>query len=67
MSRPSRGVSPMFAWTAAVLSSGDMVLDAMRTAVRNARGVRVAVLPQQTKAKARPKPSARRAKPKRRR
>lgn len=52
MSRPSRYsnltakalVSPMFAWTNAVLSGGDMMLDAMRTAVRNSRGIRVAVL-----------------------
>jgi hypothetical protein len=73
MSRPSRYsnltakalVSPMFAWTNAVLSGGDMMLDAMRTAVRNSRGIRVAVLPEATKVPA--KASKRRAKGKRRR
>lgn len=89
MSKPSKQsnvharalVSPMFAWTSAVLTSGDMMLDAMRAAVRNARSVRVAVLPEadaparkaapprkaKAKAKPRAKAPARRAKAKRRR
>jgi hypothetical protein len=38
-------VSPLFAWTNAVLRGGQMMLDSMHTAARNARNVRVAVLP----------------------
>lgn len=73
-------VSPMFSWTNAVLRGGQMVLDSMGAAVRNARTVRVAVLPDvaaarkhskprkaKAKAKARSKAPARRAKSKRRR
>ena len=39
-------VSPMFSWTNAVLKGGEMVLDSMGAAVRNAGKVRVAVLPE---------------------
>jgi hypothetical protein len=38
-------VSPLFAWTNAVLRGGQMMLDSMHAAARNARNVRVAVLP----------------------
>ena len=58
-------VSPMFSWTNAVLKGGEMLLDSMGAAVRNARNVRVAVLP--AKAGPRSKAPARRAKSKRRR
>jgi hypothetical protein len=37
-------VSPLFAWTHAVLKGGEMMLDSMEAAARNARTVRVAVL-----------------------
>ena len=37
-------VSPLFAWSNAVLKGGEMVLDSMQAATRNARNVRVAVL-----------------------
>jgi hypothetical protein len=37
-------VSPLFAWTNAVLKGGEMMLDSMEAAARNARTVRVAVL-----------------------
>ena len=39
-------VTPLFAWTNAVLKGGEMVLDSMHAAARNAnRTVRVAVIP----------------------
>ena len=38
-------VNPLFAWSNAVLKGGEMVLDSMQAATRNARNVRVAVLP----------------------
>jgi len=38
-------VSPLFAWTNAVLKGGEMMLDSVAAAARNTRGVRVAVLP----------------------
>jgi hypothetical protein len=39
-------VTPLFAWTNAVLKGGEMVLDSMQAAAKNAnRTVRVAVLP----------------------
>ena len=37
-------VSPLFAWTNAVLKGGEMMLDSMHAAARNAQSVRVAVL-----------------------
>lgn len=37
-------VSPLFAWTNAILKGGEMMLDSMHAAARNARTVRVAVL-----------------------
>ena len=78
MSKPSRYsnvtakalVSPMFAWTNAVLAGGDMMLDAMRTAVRNSRSVRVAVLPEAdapVRKRAKPRKAKARVKAKRRR
>ena len=38
-------VSPLFAWTHAMLKGGEMMLDSMEAAAKNARTVRVAVLP----------------------
>ncbi len=38
-------VNPLFAWTNAVLKGGEMMLDSMQAAARNANAVRVAVLP----------------------
>lgn len=66
-------VSPFFAWTNAVLKGGELVLDSMHAAARQAdRTVRVAVLPdadrpQSRAAPAKPKSRARRAKSRRRR
>jgi hypothetical protein len=61
-------VSPLFAWNAAVLKGGEMMLDSMAAAAKNARTVRVAVLdaeaPRRKPRKA--KPAARRAKRRRR-
>ena len=37
-------VSPLFAWTNAILKGGEMMLDSMQAATRNASSVRVAVL-----------------------
>jgi hypothetical protein len=37
-------VSPLFAWTHAMLKGGEMMLDSMQAAARNAQSVRVAVL-----------------------
>jgi gamma-glutamyl phosphate reductase len=57
-------VSPLFAWNAAVLKGGEMVLDSMAAAAKN---VRVAVLDADTPRKSiRAKPSTRRAKRRRR-
>jgi hypothetical protein len=39
-------VSPLFAWSNAVLKGGEMMLDSMQAAAKNARNVRVAVLPE---------------------
>ena len=38
-------VNPLFAWSNAVLKSGEMVLDSMAAAAKTAQQVRVAVLP----------------------
>jgi hypothetical protein len=38
-------VSPLFAWTNAVLKGGEMMLDSMQAAARTAKSVSVAVLP----------------------
>ena len=37
-------VTPLFAWNAAVLKGGEMMLDSMQAVARNAKTVRVAVL-----------------------
>jgi hypothetical protein len=37
-------VSPFFAWSNAMLKGGELVLDSMAAAARNARTIRVAVL-----------------------
>ena len=39
-------VNPLFAWSNAVLKGGEMVLDSMAAAAKNAQRVRVAVLPE---------------------
>ena len=61
-------VSPLFAWNAAVLKGGEMMLDSIAAAAKNARTVRVAVLdgdtPRRKPKKARS--GARRAKKRRR-
>lgn len=63
-------VSPFFAITNAVLKGGEMMLDSMQAAARNAQGVRVAVLPDADapprRRSAPSKTKARRAKKKRR-
>jgi hypothetical protein len=65
-------VSPLFAFTNAVLKGGEMVLDSMQAAAKNANSVRVAVLPaaneqpRKRSAPGKPKSRARRAKKKRR-
>lgn len=62
-------VSPLFAWSNAMLKGGELMLDSLAAASRNARAVRVAVLPEadaprpQRKSKSR---SARKAKRRRR-
>jgi hypothetical protein len=38
-------VNPMFAWSNAVLKGGEMMLNSMEAFAKNARTVRVAVLP----------------------
>ena len=39
-------VNPMFAWSNAVLKGGEMMLNSMEALAKNARTVRVAVLPE---------------------
>jgi hypothetical protein len=39
-------VSPLFAWSNAVLKGGEMMLDSMQAAAKSARTARVAVLPE---------------------
>ena len=39
-------VNPMFAWNNAVLKGGEMMLNSMEAFAKNARTVRVAVLPE---------------------
>jgi len=66
-------VSPFFAWTNAVLKGSEMMLDSVAAATRNAKEIRVAVLPDaDTPARKRPargkaKAGRSRAKPRRRR
>ena len=64
-------VSPLFAWTNAILKSGEMMLDSMGSAARNAHTVRVAVLdtdkPQRRAASGKANSRPRRAKGRRRR
>jgi hypothetical protein len=65
-------VSPLFAWTNAVLKGGEMMLDSMQAVAKNASGVRVAVLPdadapaRKRSAPAKAKARSRRAKGRRR-
>lgn len=64
-------VNPLFAWTNAVLKGGEMMLDSMQAATRNAKNIRVAVLPDSDTPRKRSAPGkrkrARGAKGKRRR
>jgi hypothetical protein len=65
-------VSPLFAWTNAVLKGGELMLDSMQAAARNAQTVRVAVLPDadtlpKRSAPGKPKSRSSRAKGRRRR
>jgi hypothetical protein len=63
-------ISPLFAWTNAVLKGGEMMLDSMQAAARNAQNIRVAVLPDADTPRKRSAPGrkrARRAKGNRRR
>jgi hypothetical protein len=66
-------VSPLFAWTHAILKSGEMMLDSVGAAARNANSVRVAVLhdvetPQRKRStRSKPNGGARRTKARRRR
>jgi hypothetical protein len=39
-------VNPLFAWTNAMLKGGELMLDSMGALAKNARSVRVAVLPE---------------------
>ena len=58
-------VSPLFAWSNAVLKGGEMVLDSMAAAAKTAQRVRVAVLPEEATPQRRP--ASRKAKRKARR
>ena len=56
-------VNPLFAWSNAVLKGGEMVLDSVQAAAKNARNVRVAVLPESdAPARKRPATGKKRAK-----
>lgn len=61
-------VSPLFALSNAVLKGGEMMLDSMAAAAKNAKAVRVAVLPEVEAPRSRPalKAGAGRKKAKRR-
>jgi hypothetical protein len=65
-------VSPLFAWTNAILKSGEMMIDSVGAAARNANNARVAVLhdleaPPRRSASGKTNGRMRRAKGKRRR
>ena len=60
-------VSPLFAWSNAVLKGGEMMLDSMAAAAKNAQRVRVAVLPDQETPQQRPAARKAKRKAKRRR
>ena len=47
-------VSPLFAWSNAVLKGGEMMLDSMAAAAKNAQRVRVAVIPEEGAPQRRP-------------
>jgi len=59
-------VSPLFAWSNAVLKGGEMVLDSMAAAAKTARQVRVAVLPEEGAPQRRPASGKRKRKARRR-
>ena len=60
-------VNPLFAWSNAVLKGGEMMLDSMAAAAKNAQRVRVAVLPDEAPPQRRPASSKRKRKARRRR
>jgi hypothetical protein len=60
-------VNPLFAWSNAMLKGGELMLDSLAAANRNARGIRVAVLPEADAPRAKRKLKSRTAKAKRRR
>ena len=60
-------VSPLFAWSNAVLKGGEMMLDSMAAAAKNAQRVRVAVIPEEGAPQRRPAASKRKRKARRRR
>lgn len=51
-------VSPLFAWSNAVLKGSEMMLDSMAAATKNAKAIRVAVLPDADAPRARPQRKA---------
>lgn len=59
-------VSPLFAWSNAVLKGGEMMLDSMAAAAKNAQRVRVAVIPEETAPQRRPTSGKRKRKARRR-
>jgi hypothetical protein len=54
-------VNPLFAWSNALLKGGEMMLDSMQAAAKNARTITVAVLPERD-APARRRPARKKAK-----
>ena len=59
-------VSPLFAWSNAVLKGGEMMLDSMAAAAKNAQRVRVAVLPEANAPQRRPASAKKKRKARRR-
>ena len=59
-------VNPLFAWSNAVLKGGEMMLDSMAAAAKNAQRVRVAVLPEENAPQRRPASAKRKRKARRR-
>jgi hypothetical protein len=60
-------VNPLFAWSNAMLKGGELMLDSLAAANRNARAIRVAVLPQADAPRPHRKSKSRAARAKRRR
>ena len=59
-------VNPLFAWSNAVLKSGEMMLDSMAAAAKNAQRVRIAVLTDEEAPRRRPTSAKRKRKARRR-